>query len=649
MSGKVADGYVSNASVTIYSDAALTNQIGSGTTDASGNFSITLSVSTVPDTVYIKTVGGTDLDTGMPAPTMLFVGSGSNSTFNITPFTDSIYKYSLSKGGVSNAVTYLTGQLGITSSELYDDPVANSTLAGALYNTLASGTQGGTLPDGSYSGVVIAISEDDFGTSYSGITDIETNNTIGMNITVSGGVVNGTVSGTGDVVTGMVQGSSVILNVIGSSSITRVTGNIGLLGSVAGVFTSLDTTTGSLSKGVYAASFIPASGLDPTGVATVVGNLYTGPRHAIIRDVLGDSNRLRWGDITINSIDISTGTVTASDTLMTEDAGSTVTSPPFLLAFVTGKFLKISGLPANIVILRYNVGTTDVYAVQPVGGRRGIYLAVNTATTFPEGVGEFYMSKTQSLAPSLDSLTSYGATIAVAHPGLLGQTRDTSQMLFTDIFTTPDISNGTLYDTSGGELKVFNGSMTAFKDDDDDGGGITGLNDLGIDYVRILELYETGAFQGEEMVGGCTTVSGALGNCDGVTYTIPLKKFPATFVGLLKKPTDAAPSFTGTLNFLARTLYSVDYTNYANAYVTGTISISGTSATLNWADATGSSGTASLAASNSGGVYHLYGALGTEYIDIYWPVGGTKATYIISASTDGTGLVGEVGEAFLTY
>lgn len=85
ISGKVADGYVSGADVYAYSDADMTNQIGAGSTDSEGNFSMVLSVSSVPDPVYLKSVGGTDVATGMPAPTMLFVGSGSAGTFNITP------------------------------------------------------------------------------------------------------------------------------------------------------------------------------------------------------------------------------------------------------------------------------------------------------------------------------------------------------------------------------------------------------------------------------------------------------------------------------------------------------------------------------------------------------------------------------------
>ena len=103
------------------------------------------------------------------------------------------------------------------------------------------------------------------------------------------------------------------------------------------------------------------------------------------------------------------------------------------------------------------------------------------------------------------------------------------------------------------------------------------------------------------------------------------------------------------MNFLARVLYTKDYYTYLNAYMTGTLNISGTSATLSWTDATGSSGTATLTADSSEGLYHIYGALGTGYIDIYWPIGGQKAVYAHSNSSDGTGTIDEVGETYLTY
>ncbi|MBW1999225.1 MAG: hypothetical protein JRJ29_14845 [Deltaproteobacteria bacterium] len=72
-------------------------------------------------------------------------------------------------------------------------------------------------------------------------------------------------------------------------------------------------------------------------------------------------------------------------------------------------------------------------------------------------------------------------------------------------------------------------------------------------------------------------------------------------------------------------------------------------ATLSWNQAGGMSGTAALTASSSDGVYHFDGALESDYMDIFWPVGARKAVYIISDSSVGNGTITEVGEAYLTF
>ncbi len=643
LSGKVADGYVKNAQVFVYNDAGMTNQIGSGTTDDNGNFSITLNVSSIPDTVYIKSVGGTVIDTGMPAPTMLFVGSNDLGTFNVTPLTDSLYKYTTSKGGMNSAADYMKNKLGMNDTNLlWGDPVANSDLQNALYKVLSSGTQSGTLPDGDYKVVIIYLDEDNIGDTYTGINDIITNNKVEMNVSITNGTVSGTMVGSTDIVTGKVQGSSIVLNILNSSTspteITRVAGSIGLLGSVAGVYTNLDAS--GLSKGVFVASFIPASGVDVAGVARVIENLYSGPRHTLFRDVFGTDSDLAWGDVTITNIDPVNGTVSAQDTTITLDAGSAAGSSD-TLTFNSGVFLQSNGLPANIIILKFTDNSNDLaYFIQPIGSRRGIYMAVDHTTNQAYAIGDAYMSKSQSFAPSLDSNTQYSVRVAVAHPGMLRQLRTAALMSASDSFTTPDFTNAP-YDNSGGVLKVFNGSIIAFKHDTNNNNLSDGFNSTDPDYMRLVELYETGAMQGEEMIGGTIT--------DPTEATVPLKKFPATFVGFLKKTTETAPSFSGTMNFLARVLYTTDYSTYLNAYTTGTLSISGTSATLSWVDADGDSGTASLNVTNDDGLYHIYGALGTEYIDIYWPIGGQKAVYIHSDQSDGNGTIDEVGEAYLTY
>lgn len=105
ITGAAIDGYVRDAALTVYSDLAMTTAIGSGTTNAGGQFTIELLVATVPDPMYIRSVGGMDIDTGFTAPTMTFVTSGSPTTgINITPLTSVVYERVLSGSPLSTAL-----------------------------------------------------------------------------------------------------------------------------------------------------------------------------------------------------------------------------------------------------------------------------------------------------------------------------------------------------------------------------------------------------------------------------------------------------------------------------------------------------------------------------------------------------------------
>ena len=504
ISGKVADGYVSGADVYAYSDADMTNQIGSGTTDSEGNFSMVLSVSSVPDPIYLKSVGGIDVTTGMPAPTMLFVASGSSNSFNITPLTDCLYKYSLTLG-IDGAKQYLTGQLGITDTELYDDPVANTDLDGALDSVLSSGTLDGTLTDGDY--IVHAMFF---------VGNQITPEPAELNVTISNGVISGTEVGTGSIVTGKVQGSSIVLTIVDDpvpanvSELARMAGDIGLMGSVTGVFTYLDIAGGNdLYTGMCVANFLPVNGLDPTEVENVISNIYAGPKHIILRDIFGPGYNLGWGDINITNIDFGTNTVTANDTTMWLDNGScdapACDPTQVSLTFNAGltEILETAGGDrTNLILLAFDLPSTDMlFLLQPVGNRRGIFLLADVGFNIL-AIGDSYMATGAGLvAPSLDSTTAYDVKVAVAHAGMLDELRSdwigsgVNMMPYSDSFTTPDMSGGTDFDRTGDLLKVFNGSLIAFKNDADNGP----LNDA-TDFIRLVELYETGAIQGDEIL-----------------------------------------------------------------------------------------------------------------------------------------------------
>lgn len=653
VSGKVADGYVSGADVYAYSDADLTNQIGAGSTDSEGNFSMILDVSPVPNPLYLKSVGGTDVATGMPAPTMLFVGSGSSGTFNITPLTDCLYKYSLTMG-FDEAKEHLIGTLTISEADLFDDPVANTDLDGALNSVLSSGAMDGTLADGEYV-VTIVFFDLAFGPGQGDV-----------NVTISNGVVNGTepldIGGTLYFLTGIVQGSSIVLTMANSAEpaevteLVRIAGDIGLLGSVSGVYTYLETEIPVPNTGRFIASFLPVGGYDSAGVANVVSNIYSGSRHIIFRDVYGLEPKLGWGDLNITDIDFGTNTVTAEDTTIWLDWGSDPSNAefehpndfPVSLQFVDGYFLETAAeSESHIIVLEFysdDFGATVTF-VQAVGNRRGFFAIEGDLFM----VGDAYMATGEGLAPSLDTSTDYEVKVAAAHGGMLDQPRSdwigsgADQMPYSDSFTTPAVFDNAAPDFSGNLLKIYNGSLIAFKNDDDNGGMNNGFDEPDLngepDFVRLVELYESGAIQGEEILGGDSP------------FGDPLSWYPGTFVGFVKKSGETAPSVSGTRNFLARTIYGLDPFAYVNAYVTGDLTISGSSATLNWTEGGGTSGTASLTAENTDGLYHMHGNLdSSNYIDIFWPVGGKKSVYITSDWDEELPgwVITEVGEAFIT-
>lgn len=660
LQGRVADGYVSGATVTVYSDAGMTTQIGSGSTDTEGRFNISLSVSSIPQTVYIKASGGIDVETGMPAPTMLFVGSGGLSNFVISPLTDSLYDYFIVEGTLNGAITNLTGRLGISDTELYEDPEVSLAAAGGALNALAGGTMEGTLPAGTYNGVVIFFEQGNIGTNnYPDLQSLLSMNRLYMTLIVNAdGSVGGQIEGSTEVVRGRVHGSTILLDVVDDpaspTEITRVAGTIGLLGSVGGVYTHLST---SLERGIFVASFRPAgSSVDIGGIANLVASTFAGERYFLARDMFGDpgdGKRVAWGNFVVQDIDVAAGAVELSAMPVAIDNGSyhdpndPAMNQTFLFNSSESAFLNsANGLPENIVVLTYDKpdpwGGGNVFIVQPVGMRRAIYL-VTDSSGVATGAGEAYTAKPTQLAPSLKSNTSYQIAVAVAHPGLLNQPRadminatdpnDPERMPYLDAFTTGDISGASFInvpDAEGKMLIVFGGgNIMAMKNDDNDDGLLNGVSDPDAngepDFIRMVQFYETGAFEGEQMIGG---------QIDTGAGSEPASTYPATFVGIANASGTTPPSFTGTLNFLARTLYASDYNDYAGAYVWGSLQISGTGtgqAELDFSTAGGDSGTdISLDVGYFMGLYHVHGALGSEYLDIFWPVGGKKAVYIVS-------------------
>jgi len=706
LSGSVVDGKVSGATLTIFSDKDMLTQIGSGSTNATGAFNVTLTVSSAPNPVYILSTGGTDIDTGLAAPTMSFVGesAGANglSTFNVTPLTKDIYDRVHNGSTLNTALNdsfAAFGSPGGSAGNLYNDPSAsgNTVLKTAAFKKLASGTGGGTIDAGTYKMFALTIDEGSIGTAtITSIADLTKSMASGgqffveADITIdSNGNISGHDTGSGQFMTGKVIGSSMVFNLVDSitsapTRITRIVGNIGLNGSVSGNFSSAQnlTTTPSVTKGIFVGSIIPATGIKATGLNSFINGFYspgasTGMMNIVARDIFGTGvPRVRWGQAAVTAINVTNGTATMSDFTAKSDAGS-VAAASQTFAFSSGTYVKSTtgSIPTNIMVFEYKLppisSTSDkLYIATVVGLRKGIYFMVPNATGKVAMAGESYMSKVDSISPSpFTAGATHDIVTANINLGMIGQARTsvlTQGLTPTAVPGGMPIPNGfntsnSFMDTSAGapELMVFQGSMFIMKQDtnNDFANNSMSSSSGSSDHLRVVEFFESGAMQGEEIIGGNFPTGSS--PMSGQT----MRSFPATFIGFVHNQSGTAvPAFTGKLNILARTIYAADYSNFNNAYTSGTLTITTAPTTSVKGVATlvvapGSSTTTTtsnlsidMLASSNPGVYHIHGALtgGTEYIDVTWAVGGTKALYAISNSSAGTGNITELGEAFIT-
>jgi len=309
------------------------------------------------------------------------------------------------------------------------------------------------------------------------------------------------------------------------------------------------------------------------------------------------------------------------------------------------------------------------YALFVVGNRRGLFFTTSGDTL--KSLGEICFALQGDITPHLESGEQYWSHVAIAFPGMIGKDRldllngqmsDGGEMFFHDNQAiTPQFTGQGAYvghhtsaqgSTTVHEYVVVAGSTLVIKQDYD-GDASSGnfatftrddQNGL-MEFVMTMDLYESGAMSGVRIEGGTISVGG---------NPIVMPEYPITCVVFLQKDGVIPQDFTGILSFMARTLYSEDYGDYANAYVYGTITLGSSTAYLCAKEAGGNTVTAMLTADretddngNFCGMIHIYGSLGDEYIDIFWPVGGRKATYVSSTAEEGT--IRAVGEAFMTF
>jgi len=657
VSGVVADGYVSNAKVYVYSDMAMTNQIGVGTTDASGKFSIKINTP-LPKVVYLKSTGGTLVDTGMPAPTMASVvptDSVSTVSSNISPITNYLCQETISMdGNLTAALNKVKSILNLDSENMiWQDPVSNTELSTPVNKILSSGVMSSTLSDGTYKVTLLWFDNNDINaTTFTTINDII--NDRKCQFTVS--IVNGEITGQddeGDNIVGKVEGSSLIMNIVGTSTLTRVCGNIGLLGSVTGTYTDYDSSSTSLAKGVFVATFLPSSGVNRDNLINVINNMYSGEKNSVFRDVFGEDHDVAWSNINI-SIDTSTLNATADNVTVHCLGGNTtnITIDNDTLTFKAGQIITdADGSLDNIVVLRFiDSDNYTEFFIQAIGSRQGVYLSTNTTTATATGkvlaIGESYMSPTDSISNCIDDSTSYNITIATVGVYTLGGARQTVLPTIINSFPVTTSANVTsvpyVADPNTDNFFVLKGNIITIVHNP------TGSFNTTSDFVASAITYNSGAFDGRIILGGNNTNT-LLGS------STPLYLYPAPFVGTILPVGASAPSFTGTKHILVRVIYTTDYSEYQNAYYYGTITVNGEGANsvkLDVKDAQGNECTSTLNCENRNGILHIYGADdpndAASYIDIYWPIGGHRAVYFHSDSNDGSGNIDEIGSAYLT-
>jgi len=665
LSGSVVDGYVAGAMVRVYSSSELSpeNRIGSGRTDAQGRFNLTLNVGRIPYPLYIKTSGGTDIETGLPAPSLLFVGEDQGGEVVVTPLTDMHYKLALMHGlvGAEDGLVERLNALLVDNVQdmntIFGDPEQDGLLKDALDKVLASGTQTSTLSEGNYTVVIAHIDNTQVNNATftcHGLTDFLTNNVAQGSLTVDGQRLSGRISGQN--ATGHIQGGSFILDINATGDLTRLAGTVGLMGSAAGTYINIPpepSTLSDIDRGAFAASFIQEEGLVVNTVKELARRLYSGKRNLLFRDTLGQDYDIGVAsDLTISDIDPSTLAVSASGFevyLAPDDVNATS------ISFTNGTLISTnSSLPSSLIALEFaepGLSSRDFF-IQPIGLRQGFYLVSKGTNGEVYAAGQAFLSSANSTTPHLEPFKDYSGRIMAVSLNATGQNRDDVLWKYhgTGFSTTPPDNplQGFAMKTIDGEIfgsaeatLLFNGGMLGLYHHDgmdtlDTGSGLYAQR-------AIMEIFETGAVQG----------TGIFGNSNP-----DLINFPCPYVGFaLKNEAFQAPSYNGRLDFLYRILYVSDseISEIRDiSYVYGTLNITGSSAVLSYTDSQGETGQATLAVDDrETGLYHIHGPIGpsgqAQYTDIFWPVGGTKGAVLVSSGSGTNDPIVEVGEAFMTF
>ena len=463
-------------------------------------------------------------------------------------------------------------------------------------------------------------------------------------VAVSNGDITGT-SDTGEAITGRVQGTTLTMSMVLGDTLNRLAGEISY-GAASGTYNQFLISDGAMKNGLFLATFTPSTitAQQTTNLFNALANISSGVHYVSTRDFLiGDvAPFTSYGQLTVSNMSQSgfdysgfTNTTIADNNSPLETWSDTNGTA----SFFEGSRIFAFAQPYN------TVGDDEIiYIIGAPGNRKCIGVTYFVEDDAVRSVVEITLVRNTQVAPLIQPETTYNATVAVSHMGLL--TNQRTYNLEIAAFSggqvqTPTFAGGLNagYMFVGGENIIMAGSTLMMKRCADFSNPIAPG-----DYIMGLEMYEGGAMSGTRIDGG--TLEG-----------IPISEYPSAVAIFMRKDGQAAPDFKGTLNFLSRTMYSLDYTLYAEDYAYGAINldtVAGT-AVLTAHNGIGAAISANLTAEkvmDSGtftGMVHIYGDLGgtNGYVDIFWPVGSKRATYFTSEAVDGTTF--SVGEAYLTF
>lgn len=673
VSGSVIDGYVANAQVAVYADMGMTQQLAVGTTDAQGHFTLDLGGNPLPSVFYLKAWGGIDQDTGLPAPTMRFVGSNNPQGIYVTPLTDMVFRHAR-VDGLAVARANLAGKLGISESQLYDNPQTGS-LQQAAQAALQAGTMDTALPDGDYTLVLIYLENANINSDlYTDMAALLANNQLEGHLTVTNGQVSGTLAG--EVVTGRVNGSGVALQVMDTpgnpTSFASLSGQVGLLGSFSGVYYSLDLSNpGNIvrNNGLFAAALVPQAGLQPAAVAQTVHDLYGQGLWTVFQDVFGSDHDTGYGTLDFTQLDPLTNQVAlASNGLVVTFSSGVSSGNSDTVTLQQGGFVQTSsGQPTGLLVLQMLDSTGDRnYFILPLGSRRGIYLASDTdrsnsvdasAQYQAYAIGQAFLSADGLLVPVLKPTTDYQVAALNAPGFLVGYGFDPASSLSIPLgqfsITSPKVGERHVFDATD-SLDIYTPpGMVATSVG-------RSFATLGND-AAMFEAYEGGALSGQIYWGGCAAANGVdRGNCDGTTYVRPLNQYPGLTLARMQEDGSRLPDFGAQRwRYLERPVSALnDDLSRLTSQRYGTLTVQSDGAT---AELQSDTGLVNLSVEQlTGGISHAYGTQNSERLDIYWIPGAPRGIYTRSipytgplpmAAGSGNGgslMVAEVGEVFLS-